>query len=65
MSGYMYCCDENGVLITGDDNQTPIDINGTWYIISPAGKVHTGWQTVKRSKSILLIMKPLNLFTAG
>ena len=44
--GYMYCCDENGVLITGDDNQTPIDINGTWYIISPAGKVHTGWQTI-------------------
>lgn len=45
--GYMYYCDENGVLVTGDYNQTPIEINGTWYIISPTGKVHIGWQTVK------------------
>lgn len=44
--GFMYYCDENGAVVKGDQSQTPIDINGVKYIISPSGKVHLGWQTI-------------------
>ena len=40
--GYMYYCDENGVMVKGDDKYTPINIDGINYIISPSGKVHIG-----------------------
>lgn len=44
--GYIYYCNENGIVIKGDDRYTPIGIAGTSYIISPSGKVHTGWQSI-------------------
>ncbi|MGN1481338.1 N-acetylmuramoyl-L-alanine amidase family protein, partial [Porcipelethomonas sp.] len=42
----MYYGDENGVIVKGDYDKSPITINGCDYIISPAGRVQLGWQTV-------------------
>ncbi|MFR0880260.1 MAG: CHAP domain-containing protein [Oscillospiraceae bacterium] len=42
----MYYCGENGAVVKGDLEKTPVEINGNYYIISPVGRVNLGWQTV-------------------
>lgn len=42
----IYCCDENGKILLGDGKKTPVDFNGTSYLIKDDGTVYLGWQTV-------------------
>lgn len=43
---YMYYCNELGKVIFGNSKKTPVEINGSYYLISPKGYVLRGWQTV-------------------
>ncbi len=43
---FMYYCQEDGRVLYGDTQKTPVLINGNYHYISPKGYVLRGWQTI-------------------